>query len=242
MEESFGSLIKRKRIELGMTQLELAAKLDISRSTVLSWECSKQTPISDTNSELLNNASDVLGVTRDKLYESLIVEQSHPVIRRNRNRNGYSFMYKTKQLECSLNDCNNSYYRYGLCKYHYDLNSEIPVPICMIDDCNQKLYGKSLCSLHYKRWWKYGDPKVRKMVQRDLICLVEGCEQKHNSLGFCNLHYKRFKKYGDPLTIKEKPICSIMGCDNPHKGHGFCTKHYQRFKRNGDPLIVSKRK
>lgn len=54
MQDDFGSFIKKKRIEIGLTQKQLALKLYVSESTISKWEKNKARPDISMISELSN--------------------------------------------------------------------------------------------------------------------------------------------------------------------------------------------
>ena len=58
-------MIKKKRIEIGMTQKELAEKLNLSRATVAMWENGTSLPTADKLPKLAR----VLGCTIDELFD-----------------------------------------------------------------------------------------------------------------------------------------------------------------------------
>lgn len=57
--------IKKRRIQLGWTQEELAVKLKIHRTTVVKWETNKSTP----KTRMLPDLSAVLGVSIEELLK-----------------------------------------------------------------------------------------------------------------------------------------------------------------------------
>lgn len=61
---------KELRKKAGLTQGQLAEKLDIGQSTVASWECGKTKPRADT----LIKLSGILNCTTDELLGKTVVE------------------------------------------------------------------------------------------------------------------------------------------------------------------------
>ena len=62
---SIGSIISERRKELGLTQKQLAEKLNITDRTVSRWECEVTLP----DVEMLKSISKVLGVPITYFYE-----------------------------------------------------------------------------------------------------------------------------------------------------------------------------
>jgi transcriptional regulator with XRE-family HTH domain len=66
--------LKRLRKERGLTQVELAEKLNLSQSTIASWENGKRRPDLD----LLPIIADFFGVSVDEIYGQEPHEQTPP--------------------------------------------------------------------------------------------------------------------------------------------------------------------
>lgn len=95
----------------------------------------------------------------------------------------------------------------------FDLRKESKQITCSIANCNGKPFVKDLCHNHYRRLKTYGDPLATNLKSRPhgtKKCSIEGCEKKHNALGYCNTHYSRFKNLGDPLAETRKGKGSTM--------------------------------
>lgn len=69
--------LKRLRKERGLTQVELAEKLNLSQSTIASWENGKRRPDLD----LLPIIADFFGVSVDEIYGQEPHEQAPPTAR-----------------------------------------------------------------------------------------------------------------------------------------------------------------
>lgn len=69
--------LKRLRKERGLTQVELAEKLNLSQSTIASWENGKRRPDLD----LLPIIADFFGVSVDEIYGQEPHEQTPPPAR-----------------------------------------------------------------------------------------------------------------------------------------------------------------
>lgn len=72
---NFGSILKNLRISRGITQVELAAKLGISRSTVGMYETGGREP----DFETMEAIADIFNVDMDYLMGRSQVERKHPI-------------------------------------------------------------------------------------------------------------------------------------------------------------------
>jgi hypothetical protein len=74
---------------------------------------------------------------------------------------------------------------------------------CQIKNCEKPYLARGLCQKHYGRWFRHGDPNVKKVKQRKPSCAVmvdnKPCGEPHNAKGFCSNHYASWKVWGDPL-------------------------------------------
>jgi hypothetical protein len=80
---------------------------------------------------------------------------------------------------------------------------------CSIAGCENKYVARGLCQKHYGRWFRQGDPSIKKVKQRKPPCgvVVEGqpCGKPHSAKGFCSNHYASHKVWGDPLGKRPAP-------------------------------------
>lgn len=75
-KNDFANFVKNKRKELGMTQEELAAQLNVSRDVVSKWESGKRYPDMETSQKL----AFIFGVTPNEMYDQSSVNDSSPLI------------------------------------------------------------------------------------------------------------------------------------------------------------------
>jgi hypothetical protein len=62
-----------------------------------------------------------------------------------------------------------------------------------------------MCHMHETRVRRYGDPTIRKRVQKvSGSCSVGGCDLPNRSRGLCNMHYARMRRTGDPLKARPR--------------------------------------
>ena len=84
-----GSIIKEKRTKLGLTQDDLAKKLQVSRSTISNWEINRNYP----DIKLIVNISNILEIPLKELLqeESDIVNRlsEDTIIRKKINKRKY---------------------------------------------------------------------------------------------------------------------------------------------------------
>ena len=72
---SFGSQLQNARKKAGLTQLQLAEKLSVSKSTVTSWECDDRQPALPTLKQIVN----LLGVDAETLLEMDVRQTQTPM-------------------------------------------------------------------------------------------------------------------------------------------------------------------
>ena len=72
MKNSFGTFLKQKRLEKGLTQKELAGILFVSESTISKWE----KDVAHPDITLLPRLSEILGVTEHELITASVDEQA----------------------------------------------------------------------------------------------------------------------------------------------------------------------
>ena len=100
---------------------------------------------------------------------------------------------------------------------------------CQIKNCEKPYLARGLCQKHYGRWFRHGDPSVKKVKQRRPPCAVvvngKPCGKPHNAKGFCSNHYASHKVWGDPLGKRPAP-------KKPKK--------YKRIFKPGHPNAIGK--
>lgn len=67
----FGARLKQLRLREGLSLVELAKRMDVSRPTIWSWEAGKSTP----RAAMMRRLVEVLGVTKDEFYGSDVSEK-----------------------------------------------------------------------------------------------------------------------------------------------------------------------
>lgn len=119
--------------------------------------------------------------------------------------------------------------------------------ICTVKDCGERKKSRDFCNLHYKRWKKYGDPLMTKLLSKydeDGNKLCATCEQwldpsefppskerADGILSTCTRCYT-LKRYGtdrngyDVLLKKQKGKCAICKTDDPTNGFSNTTEHF----------------
>jgi hypothetical protein len=106
---------------------------------------------------------------------------------------------------------------------------------CQIKDCPNPHLARNLCQKHYGRFYRHGDPNVKKVKQRKPPCEVivnkKPCGKPHNAKGFCANHYASYKVWGDPLgkrppAKKRQKYKSIFKPNHPNaRGIGTIDEH-----------------
>ncbi|MCM3773083.1 MULTISPECIES: helix-turn-helix domain-containing protein [Priestia] len=90
--KGFGERIKHFRLKGGLSQEELANQLNVSRTTISKWECSKQTPSIFDFLSLCN----CFQVTLDQLIEPSSYKQDH--------LHDFQLLYLTRKRESDSHD------------------------------------------------------------------------------------------------------------------------------------------
>lgn len=76
------------------------------------------------------------------------------------------------------------------------------MPSCSVPGCERNEYCRGWCQRHYKRWWRNGDPLLRRAGTDHpfVACSVPGCGRIHHDHGYCSTHGKRWRRFGTPLA------------------------------------------
>jgi len=90
--KDFGERIKQFRLKGGFSQEELANQLNVSRTTISKWECSKQTPSIFDFLSLCN----CFQITLDQLIEPSSYKQDH--------LHDFQLLYLTRKCESDSHD------------------------------------------------------------------------------------------------------------------------------------------
>lgn len=62
--------------------------------------------------------------------------------------------------------------------------------LCTVAKCNRPNWGRGFCNLHYQRWYKYGDPNVRKNRAWEGSCTVCGRKRVSPVSRLCREHMR----------------------------------------------------
>lgn len=115
---------------------------------------------------------------------------------------------------------------------------------CTLNGCSKPAVARGWCGMHLSRFYKHGDPHVKKIHRLPNRCTVIGCtnepRRRLNGAPVCRTHEQRFIKRGAfnlPVrTPAIQTVCSVDGCAKPartRKGR-LCEMHYGRWYRTGD--------
>lgn len=76
MKPSFGETLRNERIRKGLSQQQLADKVNVERSTIASWETSRRMP----DFTMLKMLSDIFGIAPEVLLGTAESEKAKPVV------------------------------------------------------------------------------------------------------------------------------------------------------------------
>ena len=76
MKRSFGETLRNERIRKGLSQQQLADKVNVERSTIAGWETNRRMP----DFAMLKILSDVLGIAPEVLLGSTESEKTKPIV------------------------------------------------------------------------------------------------------------------------------------------------------------------
>jgi len=140
MSDHFSSLVRSRRLELGLTQIELSRQMGVSKSVIAKMEQGLTRSILSTRIHFFTNPP--------LLFSREIVES-----------------WCSTNRECSIKGCSKPAEKRTVCGMHYrrwqrdgDLRGadrERPSyvdSICLIVGCGLKPHGQGLCDKHYMQF------------------------------------------------------------------------------------------